>query len=293
MPETQFHQLDEHEELFWGFLADHEEVDRWFSAARADIAKIDPSLVTPAQVEAISTAMLVESDLPVYMMELLRSLRPYQYLASFIPIWGEEEVKHFLILKLALQRLGVDPRQLDRMIAETRASTWNPPPTYSPAMVTAYTTVQEQLTTLFYDGVAARCQDPVLARIMRRIAKDERRHFAYYRKVTKALIADDPSGQTRRDVRQALIEFDMPGAGIVPDYERRCKVSIQESGITVQAAKQVLMIVHDFMGGNPLATLDVMRNSLFGAGMKATGWDAVRLARQVVLPTFRVRPTAQ
>ncbi len=286
MPSEVFPLLDQHEELFWEFCESHERVDPWFQSAKADIDRIDPALVTQQQVAALTTAMLVESDNPVYMMELLASLRPYQYLAAFIPIWGEEEVKHFLILKLALLRLGVERSVLDQMIDATRAATWEIPPSYSPAMIATYTSVQEQLTAIFYEGLATRCQDPVLQRILRRIAKDERRHHAYYRKLTKSFLADDSSGKTKSEVRQALLEFEMPGPGIVDEYPRRAEVMIEAAGITIDAGRAVVKTVHDFVGPNPLATRDVLWNSVLGQRAKASGWDITRVARQVVLPVF-------
>ena len=290
MPAENFPPLDQHEELFWEFVEDHEQVDRWFQRAKAEIDRIDPSLVTQEQVAALTTAMLVESDNPVYMMELLASLRPYQYLAAFIPIWGEEEVKHFLILKLALLRLGLDRPMLDQMIDATRAARWEIPPSYSPAMIAAYTTFQEQLTALFYEGLAARCQDPVLRGILRRTAKDERRHHAYYRKLTKAFLADDRSGQTKSDVRQALVEFEMPGGSIVADYSLRAQIMVQEAGITIDTGRSVIKTVHEFVGPNPLETLNVVWTSVLGQQARATGWDVTRVARQIVMPRFSFRP---
>ena len=184
MPSEVFPSLNQHEDLFWEFCEGHERIDPWFQSAKAEIDRVDPALVTQQQVAALTTAMLVESDNPVYMMELLASLRPYQYLAAVIPIWGEEEVKHFLILKLALLRLGIDRSVLDQMIDATRAATWEIPPSYSPAMIATYTSVQELFTAIFYEGSAYRCQDAVLHLILCRIAQDERRLHAYYRKLT-------------------------------------------------------------------------------------------------------------
>lgn len=261
-------------------------MDNWFLTAKAQIDQIDPAVVTREQIEAITTAMLVESDNPVYMMELLKALRPHQYLAAFIPIWGEEEVKHFLILKLALLRLGVDRSLMDRMIDQVRVTTWEIPTHYTPAMISAYTTFQEQLTALFYEGLADRCRDGVLQGILRRIAKDERRHHAYYRKLTKAFIADDATGKTKAEVKQALLDFEMPGAILVEDYNDRAEVMVKEAGITIKAGQAVVKTVHDFMGSNPLVMRDVLWNSLLGQQARAMGWDIPRLARNIVLPSF-------
>ena len=83
-----------------------------------------------------------------------------------------------------------------------------------------YTTIQELATQAFYLCTAntVEAQDPTLSSALRRIAKDETRHYAFYRDVVKAHLDVDPAYIT--PLVDVLISFQMPGR-VMSDFDQR------------------------------------------------------------------------
>jgi len=85
-----------------------------------------------------------------------------------------------------------------------------------------YTTIQELATQAFYLCTANVCEpdDPALARALRRIAKDETRHYAFYRDVVKAHLNVDPAYVV--PLVNVIVQFEMPGR-VMSDWDERIK----------------------------------------------------------------------
>jgi acyl-[acyl-carrier-protein] desaturase len=71
--------------------------------------------------------------------------------------------------------------------------------------------------------------DAVLARIFRLIARDEIEHAHFYQDVVRALLEEDRDG-TLADLAHVTACFEMPGVGLVPDYDARVEV-MRQAGI--------------------------------------------------------------
>jgi len=85
-----------------------------------------------------------------------------------------------------------------------------------------YTAIQEAATRTFYLCAARACGDehPSLAAALRRIAKDETLHMAFYRDVVKAHLDVDPN--YLRPLAAVLLRFEMPwSASVLSDFEER------------------------------------------------------------------------
>jgi acyl-[acyl-carrier-protein] desaturase len=85
-----------------------------------------------------------------------------------------------------------------------------------------YTAVQEAATRAFYLCAARACsvEQPPLAAALRRIAKDETLHMAFYRDVVQAHL-DADSGYLR-PLAAVLMAFEMPwSASVLGDFEQR------------------------------------------------------------------------
>jgi hypothetical protein len=78
--------------------------------------------------------------------------------------------------------------------------------------------LQECLTTQAYEEVIRTTQNPVLAEMFRRIAKQERRHFAYYYGQARERLEDNPRNQ--RFCRAIVKRFYAPvGSGVKSEVE--------------------------------------------------------------------------
>src|SRR3989442_4276742 len=147
-----------------------------------------PSLSAPAYL-AVETALLTEVNLPWYTAGLSRGLAscpdPIQ---EFVRVWTSEEDQHATLLEsyLLLTDAGdhaARSRSRKAMIAGGWCHTLAGP---FEGMV--YTAMQEAATRTFYLCAARACgeESPALAAALRRIAKDETLHMAFYRDVVKA-----------------------------------------------------------------------------------------------------------
>ena len=93
----------------------------------------------------------------------------------------------------------------------------------TPLETMVYTSIQERATMVFYLNVAQACEseDPGLATVLRRLAKDETLHYTFYRDAALAHLEINPN--LVELVTGVMQKFEMPGVGM-PDYPRRMQV---------------------------------------------------------------------
>ena len=177
---------------------------------------------------AVETALLTEANLPWYTAVLHEGLRDsLAPLQEFVRVWTSEEDQHSTLLEtyLLLTDNG-DHAERGRRRKAVLASGWSHQLEGAfEAMV--YTTIQELATQVFYICTARVCEpdDPTLARALRRIAKDETRHYAFYRDVVKAHLDADPAYVI--PLVNVLVEFQMPGR-VMSDFDERSRMLASE-----------------------------------------------------------------
>lgn len=226
-----------HERLSWSLT---EVLDIPWSDIRVDA-------ITPADAYVVESALLVESNNPDYVANLLEYFKEDQDVCDFIMMWGIEEWKHYYALRdyivkvrtaLAVQEERPDATHhaterraeisaaMDRALAgdiagvrEASTTNWGTPPHYTAPQVVANTTLQEFVTAEFYRHHAAHTREPVLAKIETLLGKDETRHEMFYEQKLKDCLAEDASVMPA--VLNALKEFGMPGSYLLEDYEAR------------------------------------------------------------------------
>jgi acyl-[acyl-carrier-protein] desaturase len=99
--------------------------------------------------------------------------------------------------------------------------------------MTIYGCFQEMATFVIYlrqEQSAKQYGDECLATIFRLNARDEIAHCRFYEDVVKVLLEEDRLG-TVSDIAHVAKHFQMPGVGIVPDYEERIKVMREEGKV--------------------------------------------------------------
>lgn len=169
----------------------------------------------------METALLTEANLPWYTAVLYDGLRTsLEPIQEFVRVWTSEEDQHSTLLEtyLLLTDAG-DHAERARRRKAVLASGWSHD-LEGPFEAMVYTTVQELATQAFYNHTARVCEgeDPALAAALRRIAKDETRHFAFYRDVVKAHLEVDPDYAL--PLAEVMIRFQMPGY-VIPDFRER------------------------------------------------------------------------
>jgi acyl-[acyl-carrier-protein] desaturase len=177
---------------------------------------------------AVETALLTEANLPWYTAVLHEGLRDsLAPLQEFVRVWTSEEDQHSTLLEtyLLITDNG-DPAERGRRRKAVLASGWSHQLEGAfEAMV--YTTVQELATQAFYICTARVVEDhdPTLSRALRRIAKDETRHYAFYRDVVKAHLDADPAYVT--PLVNVIVHFQMPGR-VMSDFDERSRMLASE-----------------------------------------------------------------
>jgi acyl-[acyl-carrier-protein] desaturase len=173
---------------------------------------------------AVETALLTEVNLPWFTTELYTTFKgSLQVLVDFVHTWTSEEDQHGELLDfyLLLTNNGdaTARHKLRKGVVEQGFHTG----LTTPLETMVYTSIQERATMVFYLNVAKACetQDPGLAAVLRRLAKDETLHYAFYRDATLAHLQINPN--LVELVTDVMIKFEMPGRGM-PDYAGRMAI---------------------------------------------------------------------
>ena len=226
--------LDLHPSLeahFSSLLARHKEAatrTEWsyhqylpLDAFRANPGEMAP--LSPAAHIAVETALLTEVNLPWYTAGLARGLEscpgPIQ---EFVRLWTSEEDQHASLLESYLLLTGNgDHGARARSRKAMIAAGWHHA-LAGPFEGMVYTAIQEAATRTFYLCAARACdvEHPSLSAALRRIAKDETLHMAFYRDVVKAHLDLDP--EYLRPLAAVMLRFEMPwSASVLRDFEER------------------------------------------------------------------------
>jgi acyl-[acyl-carrier-protein] desaturase len=184
----------------------------------------DRSQLSPEVYLSVETALLTEVNLPWFTTELHTTFKgSLQVLVDFVHTWTAEEDQHGELLDfyLLLTNNGdaLARRKLRKSVVEGGFHTG----LTTPLETMVYTSIQERATMVFYLNVAKACdkEDPGLAAILRRLAKDETLHYAFYRDATLAHLEVQPN--LVELVTDVMLNFEMPGRGM-PDYNGRMAV---------------------------------------------------------------------
>ena len=179
------------------------------------------------------TFCCVESYLPDYVSQGINIVRPYFGQAWFSANWAYEESKHSLALMEYLLRSGRrTPTQMFDLQNQLMLAGWKLP--FADArQMTIYGCFQEMATFVIYvkqEQNAKEVGDECLATIFRLNARDEIAHCRFYQDVVKVLLEEDRLG-TLKDIAHVARKFQMPGVGIVPNYEARVAVMREEGKV--------------------------------------------------------------
>lgn len=180
--------------------------------------------LSPEVYSAVETALLTEVNLPWFTTHLYAAFKgSIQVMIDFLHTWTAEEDQHALLLETYLLLGGngdVKRRMAMRknIIRQGWASTID---THFGAI--AYTAIQELATQQFYLRTAevAEKEDPGLSRALRRLAKDETLHYAFYRDAVKMHLEAEPNYVY--PLAEVIMKFEMPGSGM-PNYLERAEM---------------------------------------------------------------------
>lgn len=180
---------------------------------------------------ALAVNLLTEEGLPHFHRLLAVYLGNESHWSAWNNLWTAEEDRHGQVLHDYVRESSLlNQRRLEEMQFEYLRAGFAPAWDRDPYRVFAYTTVQERATQHSHaaTGNLIAEHDPRLGTILDRIAREEARHFAFYRSVMAAVLERDPD-QALQSIAQVLPSIDMPGH-TMPGF-REMADAIRRSGI--------------------------------------------------------------
>ncbi len=201
---------------------------------KVDISDIDLTRaaghpVTDDEIHALTYMTDIESHTVVYLRAILNTCAIEDpETTAFLSCWAYEEFHHGHTLRQLLNALGV-PLSNNRIAEVQRAAAWGEwvkemgsslicrMTRHFHAAYLTYGAISELSTLEGYGILARRTQNPVIAEVVRRLAKDERRHFSfYYNKARRELEPRSAQWLTSFVIRHFWLPV---GGGVKPDSE--------------------------------------------------------------------------
>ena len=202
----------------------------WTSAAAVDWSALAPERLTAEHASAVAFVTFIEDHLPGYVADYHRifpvdasvSLDEFVHnreLYRFVVRWALEEDRHAHVLATYQVRAGLATAdELRRRLATEGIKPFSIGYT-EPVAVFTYTLVQEKATQLYYQQLAAAVDEPVLARILLDLARDESRHYAFFARLVETYVREGGPALLPR-IREVLANFRMPLADTLNNYWR-------------------------------------------------------------------------
>jgi len=240
-----------------------------------DLAEAAKYPLSPSEVRCLTYMMDIESQTIVFLKEILSTcaIRDPRTTA-FLSCWAYEEFFHGYTLRRFLEAAGVAISPTRTVEVQKQASSWRywlesfggslicQVSRHFHAVYLTWGATSELMTLESYGVLAARTGHPMLAELLRRLAKDERRHFAFYYNMASEHLVP----RAAQKLTTCVIEHIwMPvGSGVRPD---------------VEVDWMIQFILGDAGGEKVAARIDTTLSKLPGLGW----FDRVKRSREASL----------
>jgi acyl-[acyl-carrier-protein] desaturase len=184
----------------------------------------------PARV-ALALNLLTEEGLPHFHRLLAVYLGGDTFWSKWTNLWTAEEDRHGAVLHDYCRDSRIlDNPVLERMQFEYLRAGFNPEWDRDPYRVFVYTTLQERATQVSHanTGKLASEYEPMIGTVLANVAKEEARHYTFYRQIFKEVLVRDPN-RALASAATIMPSIDMPGASM-PHFREMADV-IRRAGI--------------------------------------------------------------
>ena len=180
---------------------------------------------------ALALNLLTEEGLPHFHRLLAVYLGSDSFWSKWTNLWTAEEDRHGAVLHDYTRDSRIlDNPVLERMQFEYLRAGFEPAWDRDPYRVFVYTTLQERATQVSHanTGKLASEHEPTIGTVLANVAKEEARHYAFYREIFAEVLKRDPNTAL---VSAAAImpAIDMPGVKM-PHFREMADV-IRRAGI--------------------------------------------------------------
>jgi acyl-[acyl-carrier-protein] desaturase len=180
---------------------------------------------------AVALNLLTEEGLPHFHRLLAVYLGDDTFWRSWNNLWTAEEDRHGVVLHDYVRETNLlDQRGLDALQFSYLRSGFHPGWDRDPYRVFAYTSLQERATQHSHSetGKLVGEYEPLLAKILRLVAREEARHYSFYRTIFSEILERDPN-EALHSASLILPALQMPGVNM-PGFNKFADV-VRRAGI--------------------------------------------------------------
>ena len=195
-----------------------------------ELRKRAEGISLPARV-AVALNLLTEEGLPHFHRLLAAYLGGDTFWTKWTNLWTAEEDRHGAILHDYTRDSRIlDNPVLERMQFEYLKAGFEPAWDKDPYRVFVYTTLQERATQVSHanTGKVASEYEPTIGMVLSNVAKEEARHYTFYRTIFKEVLERDPN-RALASAAEIMPSIDMPGVNM-PHFRELADV-IRRAGI--------------------------------------------------------------
>ena len=180
---------------------------------------------------ALALNLLTEEGLPHFHRLLAVYLGNDSFWSRWTNLWTAEEDRHGAILHdYSRDSKVLNNPVLERMQFEYMRAGFDPVWDKDPYRVFVYTTLQERATQVSHanTGRLASEYEPTIGVVLANVAKEEARHYAFYREIFKHVLERDPN-RALESAAAIMPAIDMPGV-LMPGFKEMADV-VRRAGI--------------------------------------------------------------
>src|SRR5688500_2392091 len=240
----------------------------------------------PARV-ALALNLVTEERLPHFHRRLAAYRGGDTFWSKWTNLWNAEEDRHGAVLHdYARDSRILDNPVLERMQFEYLKAGFNPEWDKDPYRVFVYTTLQERATQVSHanTGKLASEYEPTIGIVLSNVAKEEARHYTFYRTIFKEVLARDPN-RALASAAEVMPSIDMPGVNM-PHFKELADV-IRRAGI--YGPREYLKIVDELIKYWSIDAIDGI-NDLGRAAQEKIMAIPARLERIAQVMELKTKP---
>lgn len=180
---------------------------------------------------ALALNLLTEEGLPHFHRLLAVYLGSDSFWSRWTNLWTAEEDRHGAVLHDYTRDSRIlDNPTLEKMQFEYLKAGFEPAWDKDPYRVFVYTTLQERATQVSHanTGKLASQYEPMIGIVLSNVAKEEARHYAFYRTIFEEVVKRDPN-RALESAAAVMPSIDMPGVNM-PHFREMADV-IRRAGI--------------------------------------------------------------
>jgi len=180
---------------------------------------------------ALGLNLLTEEGLPHFHRLLAVYLGSESFWSQWTNLWTAEEDRHGAVLHDYCRDAQIlNAPILEKMQFDYIRAGFNPEWDKDPYRVFVYTTLQERATQVSHanTGKLAGEFEPTIGTVLSNVAKEEARHYAFYREIFRQVLERDPN-RALLSAAEVMPAIDMPGV-TMPGFREMADV-VRRSGI--------------------------------------------------------------